>query len=94
YRCGPPPEFPLASPRLRIVPHLSGPDRHAHTRTLLENQVGRLCTREGSSQSASLRLTDGSNGEPQADALSTPMPRHAVRRVLQPRLKAATSPRA
>ncbi|CAN7092851.1 unnamed protein product [Brassica rapa subsp. narinosa] len=35
YRCGPPPEFPLASPRSGIVYHLSGPDRHAHTRTLL-----------------------------------------------------------
>ncbi|KAI3478365.1 hypothetical protein L1887_59716 [Cichorium endivia] len=30
YRCGPPPEFPLASPRSGIVHHLSGPDRHAH----------------------------------------------------------------
>ncbi|CAN6907181.1 unnamed protein product [Brassica oleracea] len=35
YRCGPPPEFPLASPRSGIVHLLSGPDRHAHTRTLL-----------------------------------------------------------
>ncbi|CAN7092928.1 unnamed protein product, partial [Brassica rapa subsp. narinosa] len=35
YRCGPPPEFPLASPRSGIVHHLLGPDRHAHTRTLL-----------------------------------------------------------
>ncbi|CAN7088109.1 unnamed protein product [Brassica rapa subsp. narinosa] len=35
YRCGPPPEFPLASPRSGIVHHLSGPERHAHTRTLL-----------------------------------------------------------
>ncbi|CAN7022672.1 unnamed protein product, partial [Brassica rapa subsp. trilocularis] len=35
YRCGPPPEFPLASPRSGIVHHLSGPDRHAHTLTLL-----------------------------------------------------------
>ncbi|KAL2319118.1 hypothetical protein Fmac_032994 [Flemingia macrophylla] len=34
YRCGPPPEFPLASPRLGIVHHLSGPDRYALTRTL------------------------------------------------------------
>ncbi|KAL0642172.1 hypothetical protein Bca4012_102656 [Brassica carinata] len=34
YRCGPPPEFPLAA-RSGIVHHLSGPDRHAHTRTLL-----------------------------------------------------------
>ncbi|KAL0655931.1 hypothetical protein Bca4012_076515 [Brassica carinata] len=35
YRCGPPPVFPLASPRSGIVHHLLGPDRHAHTRTLL-----------------------------------------------------------
>ncbi|CAN6972890.1 unnamed protein product [Brassica rapa subsp. trilocularis] len=35
YRCGPPPEFPLASSRSGIVHHLSGPDRHAHTRTLV-----------------------------------------------------------
>ncbi|KAK7232519.1 hypothetical protein RIF29_42844 [Crotalaria pallida] len=34
YRCGPPPEFPLASPRSGIVHHLSGPDRYALTRTL------------------------------------------------------------
>ncbi|KAK7286356.1 hypothetical protein RJT34_21274 [Clitoria ternatea] len=31
YRCGPPPEFPLASPRSGIVHHLSGPDRYALT---------------------------------------------------------------
>ncbi|CAF2086640.1 unnamed protein product [Brassica napus] len=35
YRCGPPPEFSLALPCSDIVHHLSGPDRHAHTRTLL-----------------------------------------------------------
>ncbi|CAN6974028.1 unnamed protein product [Brassica rapa subsp. trilocularis] len=35
YCCGPPPEFPLASPRSGKVHHLSGPDRLAHTRTLL-----------------------------------------------------------
>ncbi|PHT97288.1 Protein TAR1 [Capsicum chinense] len=35
YRCGTPPEFPLATPRSGIVHHLSGPDRYAHTRTLL-----------------------------------------------------------
>ncbi|CAN6973774.1 unnamed protein product [Brassica rapa subsp. trilocularis] len=35
YRCGPPPEFHLASPHSGIVHHLLGPDRHAHTRTLL-----------------------------------------------------------
>ncbi|CAH8309506.1 unnamed protein product [Eruca vesicaria subsp. sativa] len=36
----------------------------------------------------------GRMGSPQADALSTQMPRHAVRRVLQTTIKAATSPRA
>ncbi|PHT97224.1 Protein TAR1 [Capsicum chinense] len=35
YRCGPPPEFPLAFPRSGIVHYLSCPDRYAHTRTLL-----------------------------------------------------------
>uniref|UniRef100_A0A6N2KJE8 Senescence-associated protein n=1 Tax=Salix viminalis TaxID=40686 RepID=A0A6N2KJE8_SALVM len=69
YRCGPPPEFPLASPRSGIVHHLSGPDRHALTRTLLRRSrsVGGA-TLEGSRQSASLRLTGllahGTNGEP------------------------------
>ncbi|KAI3779969.1 hypothetical protein L2E82_09739 [Cichorium intybus] len=58
YRCGPPPEFPLASPRSGIVHHLSGPDRHAHTRTPSQKiKVGRRCTPLGGSrQSASLRL--------------------------------------
>ncbi|RXI09636.1 hypothetical protein DVH24_018955 [Malus domestica] len=58
YRCGPPPEFPLASPRSGIVHHLSGPDRHARTRTLLRRSrsVGGA-TPGGSRQSASLRLT-------------------------------------
>ncbi|PHT97917.1 Regulator of rDNA transcription protein 15 [Capsicum chinense] len=31
YRCGPPPEFSVASPRLGIVHHLSGPNMYAHT---------------------------------------------------------------
>ncbi|CAF2086367.1 unnamed protein product, partial [Brassica napus] len=35
YHCRPPPEFPSASPHSSIVHHLSGPDMHAHTRTLL-----------------------------------------------------------
>ncbi|CAN6974178.1 unnamed protein product [Brassica rapa subsp. trilocularis] len=43
YRCGPPPEFPLASPRLGIVHHLLGPDRHAHTRTLLRRSRSVSC---------------------------------------------------
>ncbi|KAL0745415.1 hypothetical protein Bca101_102098 [Brassica carinata] len=113
YRCGPPPEFPLASPRSGIVHHLSGPDRHAHTRTLLRRSrsVGSAPVMDPTNQlHYALRVyspldthtcqtpwavdQDGSNGSPQADALSTQMPRHAVRRVLQTTIKAATSPRA
>ncbi|KAK7383522.1 hypothetical protein VNO78_29202 [Psophocarpus tetragonolobus] len=58
YRCGPPPEFPLASPRSGIVHHLSGPDRYALTRTLhrRSGSVGGA-PMGGSHQSASLRLT-------------------------------------
>ncbi|CAN6974008.1 unnamed protein product [Brassica rapa subsp. trilocularis] len=47
YRCGPPPEFPLASPRSGIVRHLSGPDRHAHTRTLLRRSRSVGCAPVG-----------------------------------------------
>ncbi|CAN7099917.1 unnamed protein product [Brassica rapa subsp. narinosa] len=43
YRCGPPPEFPLASPPSGIVNHLSGPDRHAYTRTLLRRSSSVGC---------------------------------------------------
>uniref|UniRef100_A0A6N2KVR7 Senescence-associated protein n=1 Tax=Salix viminalis TaxID=40686 RepID=A0A6N2KVR7_SALVM len=52
YRCGPPPEFPLASPRSGIVHHLSGPDRHALTRTLLRRSrsVGGATSRDPASQ--------------------------------------------
>ncbi|KAL0745653.1 hypothetical protein Bca101_101843 [Brassica carinata] len=52
YRCGPPPEFPLASPRSGIVHHLSGPDRHAHTRTLLRRSrsVGSAPVRDPTNQ--------------------------------------------
>ncbi|CAN7058340.1 unnamed protein product, partial [Brassica rapa subsp. trilocularis] len=52
YRCGPPPEFPMASPRSGIVHHLSGPDRHAHTRTLLRRSrsVGCAPVRDPSNQ--------------------------------------------
>ncbi|CAN7022700.1 unnamed protein product [Brassica rapa subsp. trilocularis] len=113
YRCGPPPEFPLASPRSGIVHHLSGPDRHAHTRTLLRRSrsVGCAPVRDPANQlHCALQFTHpltrthvrllgpcfktGRMGSPQADALSTQMPRHAVRRVLQTTIKAATSPRA
>ncbi|KAK3175841.1 hypothetical protein Dsin_032711 [Dipteronia sinensis] len=50
-------KFPLASPRSGIVHHLSGPDRHALTRTLLRRSrsVGGA-TREGSPPISSLRL--------------------------------------
>ncbi|CAN7022701.1 unnamed protein product [Brassica rapa subsp. trilocularis] len=113
YRCGPPPEFPLASPRSGIVHHLSGPDRHAHTRTLLRRSrsVGCAPVRDPANHlPCALRFTHpltrthvrllgpcfktGRMGSPQADALRTQMPRHAVRRVLQTTIKAATSPRA
>ncbi|KAK8495621.1 hypothetical protein V6N13_038565 [Hibiscus sabdariffa] len=52
YRCGPPPEFPLASPRSGIVHHLSGPDRHALTRTLLRRSrsVGGAPVRDPTNQ--------------------------------------------
>ncbi|PHT89032.1 hypothetical protein T459_04145 [Capsicum annuum] len=33
--CWPPPEFPMTSPHSGIILHLLGPDRYAHTRTLL-----------------------------------------------------------
>ncbi|CAN7105420.1 unnamed protein product [Brassica rapa subsp. narinosa] len=36
----------------------------SHSNPSQKIKVGWLCTREGSSQSASLRLMDGSNGEP------------------------------
>ncbi|CAN6973340.1 unnamed protein product, partial [Brassica rapa subsp. trilocularis] len=95
YRCGPPPEFPLASPRSGIVHHLSGPDRHAHTRTLLRRSrsVGCAPVRDPANQ-LPCALRTGRMGSPQADDLSTQMPRHAMRRVLQTTIKAATSPRA
>ncbi|KAL2246421.1 UNVERIFIED_CONTAM: hypothetical protein Sindi_2910300, partial [Sesamum indicum] len=47
YRCGPPPEFPLASPRSGIVHHLSGPDRYAHSNPSQKIKVGRRCTLGG-----------------------------------------------
>eukprot|EP01034_Spumella_vulgaris_P029212 gene29212-36224_t len=40
-RCGPPPEFPLASPYSGIVHHLSGPNMYAHTQTFLPKDHGR-----------------------------------------------------
>ncbi|CAF2043681.1 unnamed protein product, partial [Brassica napus] len=52
YHCGPPQEFPLASPRSGIVHHLSGPDRHTHTRTLLRRSrsVGYAPVRDPANQ--------------------------------------------
>ncbi|BFG37415.1 hypothetical protein CerSpe_236890 [Prunus speciosa] len=38
YRCGPPPEFPLASPRSGIVHHLSGPDSMLSLEPFSEDQ--------------------------------------------------------
>ncbi|KAL0745786.1 hypothetical protein Bca101_101688 [Brassica carinata] len=82
-----------------IVHHLSVPTGMLTLNPSRKIKVGRLCTREGSSQSASLRVyspadshtcqtpwsvfQDGSNGEPTGRRPSTQMPRHAVRRVLQ-----------
>ncbi|PHT25586.1 Regulator of rDNA transcription protein 15 [Capsicum baccatum] len=54
YRCRPPPEFPLTSPRSGIVHHLSGPDRYAYTGTLLRR----------SRSTPWYVFQDGSNGEP------------------------------
>ncbi|KAK8684341.1 hypothetical protein V6N13_040371 [Hibiscus sabdariffa] len=52
YHCGPPPESPLASPRSGIVHHLSGPDRHPLTRTLLRisRSVGGALVRDPANQ--------------------------------------------
>ncbi|WZY99924.1 hypothetical protein YC2023_072253 [Brassica napus] len=96
-----------------IVHHLSGPDRHAHTRTLLRRSrsVGCAPVRDPANQlPCALRVYSPVDshtcqtpfpffktsrmGSPQPDTLSTQMPRHAVRRVLQTMIKAATSLRA
>ncbi|KAG6627131.1 hypothetical protein CIPAW_15G104400 [Carya illinoinensis] len=100
YRCGPPPEFPLASPSSGIVHHLSGPDRYALTRTLLRRSrsVGGA-THKGIPPISFLApygftspltrthvrllgpcFKTGRMGCPQADARSTQMPKHALRR--------------
>ncbi|KAL0919931.1 hypothetical protein M5K25_009022 [Dendrobium thyrsiflorum] len=68
YRCGPPPEFPLASPRSGIVHHLSGPDTHAHTRTLHR--------RSGSVGGAPIK-EDPAHQLPCAHRASTPVGSHA-----------------
>ncbi|CAF2086773.1 unnamed protein product, partial [Brassica napus] len=93
YRCGPPPEFPLAAPLRHSSPSFGSRQACSHSNPSQKIKVGRLCTREGSSQSDSLRLTDGSNGSPQADALRARRCRGTPRRVLQT-IKSATSPRA
>ncbi|WZZ15042.1 hypothetical protein YC2023_108131 [Brassica napus] len=56
----------MASPRSGIVHHLSGPDRHAHTRTLLKRSrsVGCAPVRDPASQIPWYMFQDGSNGEP------------------------------
>ena len=43
YRYEPPSEFPLSLPYARIVHHLSGPNRYAHTQTSLNRLVGCWC---------------------------------------------------
>ena len=43
YRYEPPSEFPQTSPYTRIVHHLSGPNRCAHTQTSLNRSVGCWC---------------------------------------------------
>ncbi|KAL2225353.1 UNVERIFIED_CONTAM: Protein TAR1 [Sesamum indicum] len=72
YRCGPPPEFPLASPRSGIVHHLSGPDRYAHSNPSQKIKAGqlpyalRVCSPVDSHtcQTPWSVFQDGSNGEP------------------------------
>ncbi|KAK7236908.1 hypothetical protein RIF29_45139 [Crotalaria pallida] len=58
YRCGPPPEFPLASPRSGIVHHLSGPDSSGlgHHRNL-RRSMPRVDWQTGSRRSTSDRGT-------------------------------------
>ncbi|KAK7288020.1 hypothetical protein RIF29_01707 [Crotalaria pallida] len=58
YRCGPPPEFPLASPRSGIVHHLSGPDSSGlgHHRNL-RRSMPRVDWQTGSHRSTSDRGT-------------------------------------
>ncbi|KAK7288681.1 hypothetical protein RIF29_02151 [Crotalaria pallida] len=58
YRCGPPPEFPLASPRSGIVHHLSGPDSSGlgHYRNL-RRSMPRVDWQTGSRRSTSDRGT-------------------------------------
>ncbi|KAK7238093.1 hypothetical protein RIF29_44288 [Crotalaria pallida] len=58
YRCGPPPEFPLASPRSGIVHHLSGPDSSGlgHHRNL-HRSMPRVDWQTGSRRSTSDRGT-------------------------------------
>ncbi|KAL0642137.1 hypothetical protein Bca4012_103133 [Brassica carinata] len=108
----PPPEFLWLRPARHSSPSF-GPDRHAHTRTLLvrSRSVGSAPVRDPTNQLPyALRVyspadshtcqtpwsvfQDGSNGEPTGRRPSTQMPRHAVRRVLQTTIKAATPPLA
>ncbi|KAG2250139.1 hypothetical protein Bca52824_080275 [Brassica carinata] len=80
YRCGPPPEFPLAA-RSGIVHHLSVPTGMLTLEPFSEDP-GRSAVHHSLSV-----FQGGSNGSPQADAPSTQMPRHAVRRCCRPRLR-------
>ncbi|GJR74960.1 hypothetical protein Tco_0087325 [Tanacetum coccineum] len=63
----PPPEFPLALPRSGIVHHLSSPDRHAHTLTLLRR-----------SRLLGPCFKTGRMGCPQVGARSAQVPKHVV----------------
>ncbi|PHT54451.1 hypothetical protein CQW23_08913 [Capsicum baccatum] len=65
YRCRPPLEFSLASPRSGIVYHLSGPNRF--TRPLTHTQVKLLGP----------FIKMGQMGSPQASVHSVKMPKHA-----------------
>ncbi|KAL0746017.1 hypothetical protein Bca101_101486 [Brassica carinata] len=107
YRCGPPPEFPLAA-RSGIVHHLSGPDSMLTLEPFSEDQGRSAVHREDPANQLPYALRvyspvdshtcqtpwsvfqGGSNGSPQAGALSTQM-RGAPWRVLQTTIKAAAS---
>ncbi|KAL0641443.1 hypothetical protein Bca4012_103231 [Brassica carinata] len=88
YRCGPPPEFLWLRPP-GIVHHLSVPTGMLTLEPFSEDQ-GRSVVHPLLGPC----FKTGRMGSPQADALSTQMPRHAVRRVLQTTIKAATPPLA
>ncbi|CAN4123473.1 unnamed protein product [Withania somnifera] len=88
-----------ASPRSGIVHHLSGPDRYAHTRTLLGRSRSLPCALRVYSpvDSHTCRLLGpcfktGRMGSPQAGVRSAQMPKHAggARRLPQSRRRRST----